>query len=401
MSNAIEAKFHSESSSALSEEKQLPQTRSAKPELVSRLDSWQSSRRKARPEEAPVDSEATKYWDESQHAIVLLEKSLNCRVLVFYVAMSSSFTQEDVNEVFHHLADIGFQDELALLLYGPGGSPIAAYRLVKLVRQFCRRLKIIVPDSAASALTMTALGADELITGPLSALSPIDTSIANHPLAPQDKAGEPVTVEINQIQKYLELVHSSSYENGQDFSKTPFVSLSEKIHPVFLGTIQRSLSLSRMLTRGILATHMQDEEAIERIVSKLNDEYPTHSYPILPEDLHQLGLNVSLMQQEHYDICMDLFGYYEVMTQPSEQIHGDVRERWKSLSFIESVDFRSYYYSERREKLVNNNWTTIDSSGWYTRRVVVKNKKGIYEVVVLRSTDVRKWLSGKEIDTAA
>ncbi|MBU0734226.1 MAG: hypothetical protein KKG10_08760, partial [Proteobacteria bacterium] len=47
-----------------------------------------------------------------------------------------------------------------------------------MLREFCEKLAVLVPFRAHSAGTTLALGADEIVMGPLGELGPVDPSVA-------------------------------------------------------------------------------------------------------------------------------------------------------------------------------------------------------------------------------
>lgn len=346
----------------------------------------------------PLDASKIPYWLETQNLIEKLEDLFGTRVINLYITMKSSITNAEVDEIYNHLYRMGKQKELVLVIHGPGGHGKAAYRIVKLVRQFTERLIIVAPGTAASAMTMLSLGADEIKMGPLSYMTPIDSSIANHPLAPRDVKKRPVSVEINQVQKYLELVNSSAYEKEDDFRKTPYAALTEKVHPLFLGTIQRSLSLSKLLTRGIASTHITDNEVINNLVNKLNDEYPIHSYPILKDDLVEMGVNVTDLTDKQNLVCQELFSYYNALGQEGRSVKDNIRVTSKRYVFIESTGLRSYVLFSSKERYADKKWQVISSNIGYKWATVVNNKHGYREANVLNTKQFRKWMKGEKIE---
>lgn len=345
----------------------------------------------------PLDSSKVLYWEETQNLIEKLEASFGGRIITFYISMEARLTEDEIAELYNHLKKMGEQEQLTLVIYGPGGNGIAAYRIVHLLRNFTKRLVIVVPDIAASAMTMLTLGADMILMGPQSALSPIDSSITNHPLAPLDANGRPVSVEINQVSKFLELVKGEQYANVEDFTRSAYYALSKKVHPIFLGTIQRSLSLSKLLTRGILKTHMQDDVTITKIVDKLNDDYPTHSYPILLKDLQKFGLSAQAMRGEKNDLCLELFEYYGVLTKGHMQRENEITTTVKRFTVIESREFRSFYLHVRKQKLMKEQWVTMSSDGKFEHATIVKNDKGYFEARLLNVKQFRDWINGREV----
>ena len=77
----------------------------------------------------------------------------------------------------------GKQDTIHLFIKSDGGNGQASLRLVNLLRQYCNRLVALAPLECASAATMIALGADEIMMGPMAFLTSVDTSLT-HDLSP-------------------------------------------------------------------------------------------------------------------------------------------------------------------------------------------------------------------------
>lgn len=67
--------------------------------------------------------------------------------------------------------------ELDFLIASFGGDPMVAWRIMSLIRERIDRVSVLVPQSAYSAATLLALGADEIIMHPNSHLGPVDMQI--------------------------------------------------------------------------------------------------------------------------------------------------------------------------------------------------------------------------------
>ncbi len=80
---------------------------------------------------------------------------------------------------YEHLDALGSNEKLGLFLITRGGNTLAPLRLVALMREHCKKLVVLVPYMAHSAGTMIALGADDIIMGPMAELGPVDPSVGN------------------------------------------------------------------------------------------------------------------------------------------------------------------------------------------------------------------------------
>lgn len=298
---------------------------------------------------------ATKKWEQSQAEIKKLEENLQAKVIVLYFTSTLAFM--DVDYIFRHVAAMGHQQRIAVLLNGPGGSGIAAARIVFMLRKYCDELIFVIPSEASSACTIMSFGGNKILMGPLSMLSPIDTSIANHPLAPKDMDGYPVSVEITEIQKFIELCNGTmSSDKVEGIRKSPYGLLSEYVHPVFIGAIQRSLSLSKLITTDVLKTHMDDEGRINYIVDQLNDAFPVHSYPIILEKAQQLSIQAEAMSAETHDIAAAQLENMQKLT----SLKSDETDKEKITYTIDAVfetqDWRTVYLTEKKYNMVDGKW---------------------------------------------
>jgi len=61
------------------------------------------------------------------------------------------------------LDEIGVVDRITLVLYTRGGSTLAAWSIVNLMRQFCEHFEVIIPNKAQSAGTLISIGANPII----------------------------------------------------------------------------------------------------------------------------------------------------------------------------------------------------------------------------------------------
>lgn len=78
----------------------------------------------------------------------------------------------NLTRVFRHEAGLTGID---LILNSPGGQPEAAEKVIMTLRHFFNDdFRVIVPETAKSAATIVALGADEIVMGYCSELGPID-----------------------------------------------------------------------------------------------------------------------------------------------------------------------------------------------------------------------------------
>lgn len=191
----------------------------------------------------------------------------------------------DMFPMFHRiLNDIGKQDRISLFLYSTGGITIAGFALVNLIREFCDEFIVIVPFKALSTATLIALGADRIFMSPMGQLSPIDPSI-EHPLGPQVQIpGQPqpriVPVNVEDINAFVDLAKNEYGIEGEESLTKAFQKLSDSVHPLVLGAVQRSRAEIEFLATTLMKHHTEEHDNINKIVRTLIRERFSHSYLI-------------------------------------------------------------------------------------------------------------------------
>src|SRR5208282_2008034 len=78
---------------------------------------------------------------------------------------------------FQHLRSTPNLEKLDVLLFTLGGDTLAAYALSRFVRQFAKKVGVLVPHMCLSGGTLFSLGADDIVMTRLATLSAIDPSI--------------------------------------------------------------------------------------------------------------------------------------------------------------------------------------------------------------------------------
>lgn len=228
-----------------------------------------------------------------------IESARESRVLCYLTGGSQPFpTQiaEDAVKLFHgHLSGFGKVRQIDLLLCSRGGDMLTPLRLVPLIREFCERFCVLVPYRAHSAATSIALGADEIVMGPLAELTPIDPT-TGHPFNPPDPANpnQRLPIGVEDITSFLGLARDRAGVEPNQMVEV-FRILSEKVNPLALGNAYRTYRMARQAASKLLMTHMSNEndgEAIEGIVKKLTEELCIHGYPIFRAEARSMGLKV-------------------------------------------------------------------------------------------------------------
>jgi hypothetical protein len=259
--------------------------------------------------------------DEKQELddlIRALEKARGSRVLVYWTAPIARLSDAVVLSLYDQLTAIGKTGKIDLFLNTAGGDTEIPWRIVSLVREFCDEFAVLVPHRAASAGTLIAMGADEIVMTPLGVLGPIDPS-RTHPLLPRrEGAAEAEPISVQDMRHAMQFIREAA-GSDREMPYTPeamaqiFSALFDKIHPLAIGAIEQSYALSKLVGTQCLSTHMDaetDAAKIREIVDQLCDAYKSHSYQISRAEARKIGLKAVDAPDDVSDAMMALFRFY-------------------------------------------------------------------------------------------
>src|SRR5262249_27152941 len=88
----------------------------------------------------------------------------------------SQIVEDSVRVFFDHLLLFPSRpvEKFDLFLCSNGGSGTVPWRLVSLFREYAAVFNVLIPYRSYSAVTLIALGADEIVMHPFAELGPID-----------------------------------------------------------------------------------------------------------------------------------------------------------------------------------------------------------------------------------
>lgn len=205
--------------------------------------------------------------------------------------------------------------ELDLLIQTYGGSANTSYRLIQLIRSYCKRLNVLVATHSYSGGTLIAFGADKIEMGRSATLSPIDVQITRNG----------TVLALLSIEKYIEFLEHSvrSAKIMEDKNRAYFITeltkeLIKEVGASDLGELFRLRGMTILHSEMLLRSYMfkndsRRDEKIEEIISKFNQKSPTHNFEMDFELVKDSGLNVERLDDKIYillkniiDICTQL-----------------------------------------------------------------------------------------------
>jgi ClpP class serine protease len=234
-------------------------------------------------------------------------------------ALTAQLANEAQIPIYDQLRRIGKTDKIDLFLYTRGGQTDSVWPLVSIFREYTNeKFAVLVPFRAHSAGTLVCLGADEILMGEAAELSPIDPTTGNQ-FNPVDEIDERTRrgISVEDVTSYMELAKDPNKVGIQDSNHIleVFKRLSEEVHPIALGNVNRVHNQIRVLADKLLRLHLTKEEErarIEEIVDQLTKNLYSHTHSINrfeAGDILGNGLVVSA-EDEEQELLWQLYEEY-------------------------------------------------------------------------------------------
>src|SRR5438552_14652880 len=187
--------------------------------------------------------------------VASIEKARESAVIAYMLHDSAVIADDALPQIYDKLQAIKRRERIDLLLYTRTGVTEVCWRLLNLLREHCDQLGVIVGTRVQGAGSLLALGADEIIMGPLSEVGGVEAA-RKHPLLPRDDLGQPLPLSLGEIKTLLPGNPTPNTEHpSPDLS-----GLYPYIHPLVIANLQQADVLARDVTRKALRMHMHPED---------------------------------------------------------------------------------------------------------------------------------------------
>lgn len=177
------------------------------------------------------------------------------------------------------------------LIASYGGDPMVAWRIMTLIRQRVKKVSVMIPQSAYSAATLVAFGADEIIMHPNGHLGPVDMQITTI-----GDTGQAKRFSTEDISAFLDFVRDNLKITDQEHIRILFELTCKEVGSLVIGFSARSSKLAVDLGERLLALHMTDDESrskLRSIVENMSRKFQSHAYPVNRKEALEIGLPVN------------------------------------------------------------------------------------------------------------
>ena len=236
-------------------------------------------------------------WDERIELYQKIEAHRK-RPLIVYVTSkrlgaAASISSDALPQIIEHIDALPEESKaLDFLTVSFGGDPMVAWRIMTLLRQRVDNVAVMIPQSAYSAATLVAFGADEIVMHPNGHLGPVDMQITTN----TGSGGQARTFSTEDISTFLDFVRDSLKITDQEHLTALFEMTCKEVGTLGIGFTARSSKLALDLGERLLAMHMKEDEVgskLRSIVQTMSRKFQSHAYPVNRKEALEIGLPIN------------------------------------------------------------------------------------------------------------
>jgi hypothetical protein len=178
-----------------------------------------------------------------------------------------------------------------VLIHSNGGDPLAAWKLMSLIRERFTNVSVLVPYTAFSAATLFALGGDEIVMHPNASLGPIDPQIFM-----KQADGSTKHFAYEDVAAFLRFLATEVRITEQAHVSAVIDKLFSVVDPVNIGAAKRASELSSSIGERLLLTHNEQpkDKAQARITAEnLNKSFFAHGDAVSRKRAKELQLEIA------------------------------------------------------------------------------------------------------------
>lgn len=242
-----------------------------------------------------VQTERTQAHGTRRQLLADLGHNLDRPVIAYYTSFKYPvmMVDEDVDMLEGLLRTLDLTRGLAVMISSPGGSGLAAERMINLFRSYSGTGEYwtIVPGKAKSAATMVCLGSSKIFMGPASELGPVDPQ--------QVYQGNYVSIH-HVIDTYHKLFRGAEKSKG---NLEPYIQQLSNYDASLISHLENERDLAsdmavRCLHSGMLSTTAPDVIKQKMKVFLLPEHTKAHGRPIYRDEAASCGLAIDAIDRK-------------------------------------------------------------------------------------------------------
>ena len=228
-----------------------------------------------------------------------LEKELDKPVISFFASFihaESILSDQDADMLEGLLQSMDLSKGFALVISSPGGSGLAAERMISICRAYSgNNFDVLIPGKAKSAATMVCFGANKIYMGCTSELGPIDPQIT------LVENGEKKRYSVfNLVKSYENLFRRAAKAKG---NIQPYLQQLTHYDERDIAEFKAAMELSediaiKSLKSGMLSSKSETEIKKSIKIFLTPESTKTHGRPIYRDEALKCGLVVEEIDKE-------------------------------------------------------------------------------------------------------
>jgi hypothetical protein len=264
------------------------------------------------------------------------------------------------------------------------------WRVLNLLREYCDHLAVIVGTRVQGAAAVLALGADEILMGPLSELGGME-AVRRHPLLPHDDQGQPIPLSLGEVRALMQFLAEHGDASGDTGQRTMdgvkkeaesdtastapqsalrvphsiLTVLLQQIHPLVIAHLQQSDDLSREITEKALRLHIheEDSERIRGLVDLFNGGFRSPLYTASRAELEAAGLPITVPDKELWASIWGIVQLYHTTLYTDRPESSAPGAFYRYVCLLEAVGRltglrQTFTQSEGQERIIQIRWDT-------------------------------------------
>lgn len=173
-----------------------------------------------------------------------IEKNRESHVIAYLTSdrrgVTAQIGSDVVRPMYNHIRTLGFEpvERIDLYLFSQGGAVDVPWRIVMMLREYCRELNMIIPYKAHSAATLVALGGDKIVMGKKGELGPIDPILTRTEQGEGSVVHEQVSVE--DVMSFVAFLKERANLGDQSAIADSVGILIDRLTPWVVGSLYRT-----------------------------------------------------------------------------------------------------------------------------------------------------------------
>ncbi|MCG6118213.1 MAG: ATP-dependent Clp protease proteolytic subunit [Aquimonas sp.] len=199
------------------------------------------------------------------------------RMSMLGVPLLRYIDMDDAESVVRAVHQTPPEQPIDLVLHTPGGLVLASLQIARALARHPGPVRALVPHYAMSGGTLLAIAADEIIMSPHAVLGPLDPAIEGVPAA--------------------SILRAVAQKDAKDVDDGTLILADQA---------QMAIRQLRESLVDLLVERLGKERA-EEVAVALTEGRWTHDYPIMPEQIAELGFKVDIEMPERVLELMSLY----------------------------------------------------------------------------------------------